>query len=267
MGRKRKRGPCGPLFAPIAGGVQQSRRGKRLLSCRRPRGGRAGLRGRSGRREPGRHRGRPARVGARAARQARPGSGRQVRRGALALLFAVSSAALAQGAPRLSVEPVFAAWRTGDVAALRVQVENDGPAARFVLSAGTLGVEGRPLEGRHPGEGAGAHDDPGARVPLRTGVPEGEGAGDGRDRLGQLRHRLVGAVLHVDLRDVGVVSDLERHRDDRIAVVGVGKEEFRLKALVKQLKLQESVKFYGYQANPYVYMKAADWFVLSSISR
>lgn len=48
-------------------------------------------------------------------------------------------------------------------------------------------------------------------------------------------------------------------------ILGEGEDEVELKEYSEQRNLY-NVKFLGYQANPYKYMKAADWFVCSSIS-
>ncbi len=59
----------------------------------------------------------------------------------LAWLFAASTQA---GSTRLEVESAFGVWRWGDVAPLRVRVENDGPAGLFTVSARTVDAPERP---------------------------------------------------------------------------------------------------------------------------
>lgn len=49
-----------------------------------------------------------------------------------------------------------------------------------------------------------------------------------------------------------------------LTLVGDGEKEEELRALVKELGLQERVHFALYQGNPYPYMREADFFVLSS---
>mgnify|MGYP003623383888 CR=1 FL=1 len=52
--------------------------------------------------------------------------------------------------------------------------------------------------------------------------------------------------------------------DFRLWIVGEGSERELLEGLIRSWKLEGTVKLLGYQPNPYPYMKAADWFVLSS---
>jgi glycosyltransferase involved in cell wall biosynthesis len=49
-----------------------------------------------------------------------------------------------------------------------------------------------------------------------------------------------------------------------LTIVGSGEKEESLKNLVKTLNLETRVKFEGQQSNPYVYMKKADLFLLTS---
>ena len=49
-----------------------------------------------------------------------------------------------------------------------------------------------------------------------------------------------------------------------LVIVGSGAEEQRLKALSRELKISNRVRFEGHQTNPYPYMKRADLFVLTS---
>ncbi|NDV60228.1 glycosyltransferase [Bacteroides sp. 519] len=50
----------------------------------------------------------------------------------------------------------------------------------------------------------------------------------------------------------------------RLWIVGEGTERKHLEVLIRKWKLEQVVKLWGYQSNPYPYIKAADWFVLSS---
>lgn len=50
----------------------------------------------------------------------------------------------------------------------------------------------------------------------------------------------------------------------RLLILGVGSEEDKLKHLVKEKNLKDTVIFGGYHNNPYPYIKAADLFVCSS---
>lgn len=54
--------------------------------------------------------------------------------------------------------------------------------------------------------------------------------------------------------------------DDKyhLTILGKGQEEENLKALTQELKLSHRVHFLGFKSNPYIYMKQADLFVLSS---
>ena len=56
-----------------------------------------------------------------------------------------------------------------------------------------------------------------------------------------------------------------KQRDSRLWIVGQGTERKRLEEMTEQLGISESVKFLGFQTNPYPYMAAADVFVLSSL--
>ncbi len=49
-----------------------------------------------------------------------------------------------------------------------------------------------------------------------------------------------------------------------LTIVGGGEKEISLKALAKDLGLEDRVSFEGQQSNPYVYMKKADLFLLTS---
>lgn len=50
----------------------------------------------------------------------------------------------------------------------------------------------------------------------------------------------------------------------RLSIMGSGNDEEKLKKQVKELKLNKKVIFLGRKSNPYIYMKKADLFVLSS---
>jgi glycosyltransferase involved in cell wall biosynthesis len=54
--------------------------------------------------------------------------------------------------------------------------------------------------------------------------------------------------------------------DDKyfLSILGQGPDEEKLKSIIKELNLEKKVKFLGFQNNPYIYMKQADIFVLSS---
>jgi glycosyltransferase involved in cell wall biosynthesis len=49
-----------------------------------------------------------------------------------------------------------------------------------------------------------------------------------------------------------------------LTIIGEGEEQSRLESLMEELGLQNRVRFIGYQANPYAYMKRADMLILSS---
>jgi glycosyltransferase involved in cell wall biosynthesis len=51
----------------------------------------------------------------------------------------------------------------------------------------------------------------------------------------------------------------------RLLIVGGGREEPRLRALIEELKVGESVELVGYTDNPYAYMAKADVFVSASL--
>src|SRR5690606_18228881 len=51
-----------------------------------------------------------------------------------------------------------------------------------------------------------------------------------------------------------------------LTLVGDGRERENLEKLVKELNIQENVKFVGFATNPHHYLKSADLFVLPSFS-
>lgn len=57
---------------------------------------------------------------------------------------------------------------------------------------------------------------------------------------------------------------LDEGIENRLIIVGVGEEENELKALIKELKVKESVEMTGFQSNPYPYIKASDIFCMAS---
>jgi glycosyltransferase involved in cell wall biosynthesis len=59
-------------------------------------------------------------------------------------------------------------------------------------------------------------------------------------------------------------AELSANLDCRLIILGDGREEADLKALTKQLNLEDKVSFPGFTRNPYTFMAHADLFVLSS---
>ena len=57
---------------------------------------------------------------------------------------------------------------------------------------------------------------------------------------------------------------LEKYPDVKFWILGIGELEFKLKELINDLDISNHVYFVGIQKNPYVWMKHADLFVLSS---
>ena len=49
-----------------------------------------------------------------------------------------------------------------------------------------------------------------------------------------------------------------------LSILGLGPDEEKLKSMIKELNLESKVKLLGFKDNPYIYMKQADIFVLSS---
>ncbi|MDG4949871.1 glycosyltransferase [Weeksellaceae bacterium KMM 9724] len=49
-------------------------------------------------------------------------------------------------------------------------------------------------------------------------------------------------------------------------IVGSGKEEIKLKALAKELKLEDKVKFLGFQTDPYPFLLESDVYVINSFT-
>lgn len=71
------------------------------------------------------------------------------------------------------------------------------------------------------------------------------------------------------IKDYGTLLDafaaLNKHRPEtRLILVGKGPEQDRLEAKARELGVEDYVSFPGYTDNPYVYMKHASVFVLSS---
>jgi glycosyltransferase involved in cell wall biosynthesis len=58
---------------------------------------------------------------------------------------------------------------------------------------------------------------------------------------------------------------LSKHRNVRLLIAGRGEEESRLKTLVRQLRLEQRVKFLGYLDNPASMMRNLNVFVLPSV--
>lgn len=69
----------------------------------------------------------------------------------------------------------------------------------------------------------------------------------GFDRLIKAHHKLI--------------SEGFQHQ---VWIIGAGQDEMELKNLAKTLEVENSVKFLGFQKNPYPYFKLADYYVLSS---
>lgn len=59
---------------------------------------------------------------------------------------------------------------------------------------------------------------------------------------------------------------IKKHPNSLLYIIGEDQSEYAIKqkALVEQMNLKDSVFFEGFQANPYRYLNAADYFVLSS---
>lgn len=60
-------------------------------------------------------------------------------------------------------------------------------------------------------------------------------------------------------------SLISKSIDERLVILGEGEEEYNLKKLAKDLRIQERVLFLGFQRNPYKFMRNATVFVLSSL--
>lgn len=59
---------------------------------------------------------------------------------------------------------------------------------------------------------------------------------------------------------------VQKINNAKLVIMGVGELESYLKLLVKQMNLENNIKFMGFQKNPFKYIKQSDLFVLSSIS-
>lgn len=80
---------------------------------------------------------------------------------------------------------------------------------------------------------------------------------------------IVAAGRLVDCKDYPTLlkafSLVVKERPARLAILGKGPEEFKLKKLVNTWGLFKSVDFLGFQENPFKYMKRASVFTLSSL--
>lgn len=59
-------------------------------------------------------------------------------------------------------------------------------------------------------------------------------------------------------------AHLRAQRPARLAILGQGEDERRLKALAQKLAISDHVDFLGFQHNPFVWMKSCDVYVMSS---
>jgi len=75
--------------------------------------------------------------------------------------------------------------------------------------------------------------------------------------------RLAGLKNHALLIDA--FKELTEHIDCRLVIIGKGPRESLLRALVKELSIEEKVLFLGFQENPYKYMRNSSVFVLPSL--
>lgn len=64
---------------------------------------------------------------------------------------------------------------------------------------------------------------------------------------------------------IRVFSRLQKKIPSRLVILGVGREESKLRALVKEFNISDSVYFAGYVENPYAYMSKADIFAFPSL--
>ena len=60
-------------------------------------------------------------------------------------------------------------------------------------------------------------------------------------------------------------ATVSKNLPSRLIIVGGGREEPRLKALIQELRCEESVSLLGYADNPYAYMSKADIFASASL--
>jgi glycosyltransferase involved in cell wall biosynthesis len=74
----------------------------------------------------------------------------------------------------------------------------------------------------------------------------------------------VGRLSHQ--KGFDTLLEIMRNLDDKyfLSILGQGPDEKKLKAMIKDFSLESKVKLLGFQDNPYIYMKQADIFVLSS---
>ncbi|WP_404330365.1 glycosyltransferase [Mesobacillus maritimus] len=57
---------------------------------------------------------------------------------------------------------------------------------------------------------------------------------------------------------------VQREYHTNLLIIGKGADEYKLKGLCKELRIEKKVHFMGFKDNPYKYMKKADVFVLTS---
>ncbi|MEM1168438.1 MAG: glycosyltransferase [Cyanobacteria bacterium P01_H01_bin.35] len=80
---------------------------------------------------------------------------------------------------------------------------------------------------------------------------------------------VIGAGRFVAQKDfttlIRAFAEVRKTRPARLMMLGSGREEKKLKALVKELNIEEDVAWEGFVSNPLAYMKQAAVFVLSSV--
>ena len=74
----------------------------------------------------------------------------------------------------------------------------------------------------------------------------------------------VGRLSHQ--KGFDTLLEIMKELDDKyfLSILGQGPDEEKLKSMIKDFSLESKVKLLGFQDNPYIYMKQADIFVLSS---
>jgi glycosyltransferase involved in cell wall biosynthesis len=93
-------------------------------------------------------------------------------------------------------------------------------------------------------------------------APEHQPIFAGNDKVIITAGRLVDDKDHQTM--LKAFSKVNEEIKSKLVILGEGEREAELKALAKELQIEDRVYFAGFQKNPYVYFKQADVFALSS---
>lgn len=86
-----------------------------------------------------------------------------------------------------------------------------------------------------------------------------------------LKEKYILTVSRLDLQQKdyltlikGYCKAKEKGFSDKLYIIGDGKDKERILALIKELKLENDIKLLGKKNNPYIWMKNAEFYILSS---